>query len=616
MTGNTPSRIGPYEVLGVIGVGTTASVYKAQRAPSTRPVAVKVLNSRVASDPASADRFRREAQSMARLVHSNIAQVVDVGLDGDAPYLVMEYVDGSSLAQRIAAARLTPTEALYVIEEIAKALQFSHQHGVIHRDLNPRNVLVSPDLSVVKLADVGLSRAPAPSAGAGGATGTFVGLGAMQYTAPEQASGGVAADHRADIYALGMILYHGLTGQLPVGRVGLPSELNKDVPVSLDPIVLKCLASNPTDRYDSVGAFLADLAPLEKVTHHQLARELNRFWPTRALTGTSVGPVAPDAPDASGPATRIVIGAVAVVVVLIAVGLSVRWFRSAAPAAPQAAPAAAQAQTAAPTPAPAVPAKPAPAAGQTAATKDSTLAAEAAAALASLKADAGRSAPADALIRQRGWLARYGNTASAAEGLLLLADTQARAGQLQESLLTCRDVETRFRGLPPAAEALLRHAQLLQQVKASPEESLDRLAEIARDYPASQAFLPAMVLKAGLEDKLKLQAVDPQRGTSVPASLMTRRLVASRVTNGPAAMAALRQIASTYEDLKRFDQAAKTYVELGTRYPEATPDAWFAAAEIYERRLNDKAAAKAAYLKVPPASPRYRDAQSRAQKLR
>jgi len=242
--------------------------------------------------------------------------------------------------------------------------------------------------------------------------------------------------------------------------------------------------------------------------------------------------------------------------------------------------------------------------------------AEAAAALTVLKTEAGSMAPAESVRRQRAWLARYSGTPSTAAAMLLLADTQARSGQLQDAMLTCRDIETRFRGEPRAADALLRHAQWLQQVKARPEETLARLTEIGRSYPASDAFLPAMTLKAVIEDKLKLREVDPQTGVSVPASLATRRLVASRSTNDAAVMSALRQVADTYDDLKRYDQAARTYTELGTRYPLSTPDPWFAAAELYEKRLHDKTAARAAYLKVPPGSSRYKDAQSRAQRIR
>jgi len=209
---DTPSRIGPYRVLGELGRGGMGRVLRVEHEDGPgRPLALKLLHVAL---PRSMERFRREGEALRRLDQPGVVRVVDTGLAGSLPYLVMELVEGESLAARIARARTSgdrpePTDAARLVARIARAVHAAHEAGVLHRDLNPRNVLVRPDGEPVVI-DFGLGRADdAPTM-----TGSGDMLGTPQYMAPEQARG-ERVDHRADVYGLGAILYELLTLEPP-----------------------------------------------------------------------------------------------------------------------------------------------------------------------------------------------------------------------------------------------------------------------------------------------------------------------------------------------------------------------------------------------------------------
>ncbi len=275
MAPDYPARIGAYHVLGVIGTGKLGTVYRAYDEAQARVVALRVLSRELLTDAPRLERFRRESQALSALSHPNIVATLDNGKDGDLTYLVMEYVDGSSLVDRVRSARPTLNECVQIIREVALGLSAAHAKGIVHGDIVPRNILVSRDLSVVKIVDFGtdVHGAVPPSAG----TVTNARLGALLYRAPELLLNQSAADNRSDIYSLGVIAYEILTGRMPVGKFSLPSAANQQVPLDLDPVILRCLSSDPAHRYQSVNGFLSDLDKVRDVADYQVISELKQL---------------------------------------------------------------------------------------------------------------------------------------------------------------------------------------------------------------------------------------------------------------------------------------------------------------------------------------------------
>ena len=249
-------------------------VYKGFQHSLSRLVAIKVLPPEFQSDPERVERFHREAQAIAILSHPNIVQIIDKGAEGKTLYFVMEFVDGVSLDTLLRERRLTLVESLHVAKEIAKGLAGAHASGIIHRDLKPRNVLVSRDLSMVKLVDFGISRVEVLSQAAGPLTSAHTSLGTLYYYSPEQARDPSKVDQRSDIYSLGVICYEMLTGQVPVGQFQLPSEVNPELSSQVDALLLKCLATDRAKRYAGAKDFLADVDKLEKAAGIALLDEL------------------------------------------------------------------------------------------------------------------------------------------------------------------------------------------------------------------------------------------------------------------------------------------------------------------------------------------------------
>jgi len=264
-------RIGRYEILAPLGAGGMGEVYYARDPELERPVAIKILTSARATGP-QLERFQREARAIARITHAHICTIYDVGQVGEVPFLVMELLEGETLAQRLERGPLSVDRALTAASEIAAALDAAHRKGVIHRDLKPSNVMLTQD--GVKLLDFGLAklREGEPSETVDNPTrslrltdqGTV--LGTIPYMAPEQVEGR-DTDARTDVFALGVILYEMTAGRPPFeGRSGasvmaailthdpLPlSGARPGVPGSVDRVVRKCLAKDPDDRWQSAS---------------------------------------------------------------------------------------------------------------------------------------------------------------------------------------------------------------------------------------------------------------------------------------------------------------------------------------------------------------------------
>src|SRR6201987_5612618 len=265
---------GRYELDGIVGRGGMAEVFRARDIRLDRIVAIKTLRADLARDQIFQARFRREAQSAASLNHPSIVAVYDTGEDMatgvPVPYIVMEYVDGRTVRDLLQEGhRLLPERSLEIIDGVLRALDYSHQAGIVHRDIKPGNVMVTRN-GDIKVMDFGIARAMSDSQAT--MTQTAQVIGTAQYLSPEQARG-ERVDSRSDLYSTGCLLYELLTGRPPLtgdSPVAIayqdvrenpvpPPRVDPDVPPWADAIVLKAMAKSPADRYQTAGDMRADL---------------------------------------------------------------------------------------------------------------------------------------------------------------------------------------------------------------------------------------------------------------------------------------------------------------------------------------------------------------------
>jgi serine/threonine protein kinase len=247
------------ELVRFIGQGGMGAVYEARQKDLDRVVALKILPPDVAKDSAFAERFTREARALARLNHPGIVTIYDFGRADDVYFFLMEYVGGVSLRQLLAKGRVSARESLAIVSQICDALQFAHDNGIVHRDIKPENILLDRR-GRVKVADFGLAKiVEQGEAVTGRDPGSVTGLtengkilGTPHYMAPEQAEMPSEVDHRADIYALGVVFYQMLAGELP-GRSVQPPSSKVAIDVRLDEVVLRALEKNPQRRYQQVS---------------------------------------------------------------------------------------------------------------------------------------------------------------------------------------------------------------------------------------------------------------------------------------------------------------------------------------------------------------------------
>src|SRR6478609_5903405 len=259
---------GRYRVVRKLGTGGMANVYLAEDQELGRSVAIKMLDERHSQDEQFVERFRREAKNAAGLSHPNIVSIYDRGQAEGTYYIAMEYLEGRTLKELLIARGPTPlTVAIDYARQILSALGFAHRHGIVHRDIKPHNVVVAPD-GRLKVTDFGIARS-----GTSQMTETGSIIGTAQYLSPEQAKGAPVTP-ASDIYSVGIVLYEMITGSVPfTGDTPLeiamkhlsttplpPSEARPEVPHELDSIVLRALAKDPEDRYQSADEMDADLA--------------------------------------------------------------------------------------------------------------------------------------------------------------------------------------------------------------------------------------------------------------------------------------------------------------------------------------------------------------------
>jgi serine/threonine protein kinase len=275
------SRLFPQlELLDFIGRGGMGAVYKARQRELDRLVALKILPPGIGRDPAFAERFTREAKALAKLSHPGIVTIHDFGRTNGLYFLVMEFVDGVNLRQLLGSDRVSPREALAIVPEICDALQYAHDQGIVHRDIKPENILLDRR-GRVKVADFGLAKIIAADSDpvnqalstcegdesktpATLTSGTKI-LGTPAYMAPEQVNHPNQVDHRADIYALGVVFYQMLTGGLPDQPFDVPSKKVR-IDIRLDEVVMRALEKEPQRRYQQISQIKSAVDTIAQTT--------------------------------------------------------------------------------------------------------------------------------------------------------------------------------------------------------------------------------------------------------------------------------------------------------------------------------------------------------------
>jgi serine/threonine protein kinase len=274
-----------FEILDLLGQGGMGAVYRARQRSHDRLVALKLIPAAWNEDPTFVERFQREARTVAKLDHPNVVAGYDSGHLDHYCYFVMEYVDGPNLRDMLESGPLPPGEAFGIVDQMCDALSYAHSLGIVHRDIKPENILLDdepliapPDAGLagaaarVKIADFGLAKLLEPEPDDFTLTTREHVLGTPQYMAPEQIERPSEVDHRADIYALGVVLYEMLTGELPLGRFEPVSRM-ADVDRRVDDVVLRCLEKDPDRRYPDAAEVKDELVRIQAIA---LARSTRR----------------------------------------------------------------------------------------------------------------------------------------------------------------------------------------------------------------------------------------------------------------------------------------------------------------------------------------------------
>ena len=264
------TQLGSYEIIESVGQGGMATVYKAYHPPLDRQVAIKVIHSLFARDEAQRRRFRREARAVARLVHPNIVPVYDFAEKELQPYLVMRFIEGETLKDRMSVGPMAAAEITRIMSQIAAGLDYAHQQNVLHRDVKPSNIILGSNGEVF-LTDFGLARL----ADAGESTiSQDRMMGTPFYMSPEQARGDVQLTTQTDIYSFGIILYELVTGRVPFNadtsftvvhnhifaEPPRPSNLNPTIPTAVENVILRALRKQPEERYPTASVLMAEFA--------------------------------------------------------------------------------------------------------------------------------------------------------------------------------------------------------------------------------------------------------------------------------------------------------------------------------------------------------------------
>lgn len=277
-------QVGPYQIVGQLGQGGMATVYKAYHPELDRHVAIKVMHETFLEDQNFQERFRREARIVAALEHPHIVPIYGYDQYKRQPYLVMKFIEGRTLKEVLIKAPPTLEEVLHIITAVGSALTYAHEKGVLHRDIKPSNIVIDTD-NIPYLADFGLARVL--QAGESTMSQDMV-LGTPHYISPEQAQGKKDIDGRTDIYSLGVVLYELVVGRVPFSAdtpfavihdhiytpLPLPTAVNPEIPVAVEAVLFKALAKRPADRHATANALVEDFRDaIEESNLHELSSD-------------------------------------------------------------------------------------------------------------------------------------------------------------------------------------------------------------------------------------------------------------------------------------------------------------------------------------------------------
>jgi serine/threonine protein kinase/tetratricopeptide (TPR) repeat protein len=613
----TGQTVAHYRLVAKISEGAGAVVYHAHDLALGREVVLKLVA------PGGLDgvaRFQHEARAISSLNHPNICTIYEIGEHDGWHFLAMELLDGEVLARDISRGPLALERLIDIAIQIADALDAAHEERIVHRDLKPANIFVTRS-GRVKLLDFGVALllpARAESATAGRITTSAAGT--IPYMSPEQAQA-EALDHRSDLFSLGTVLYEMATGRRPfvaatapetlsaiaTSAPPAPSAINPQVPADLDRIIAKALEKKPALRYQTASDVRTDLQrlkrDLEANTRHLLPlqpagarRSRLRVWGGGAaaslllaaagwllfvpdlppsLIGVAAGPVSPSqVPPPQPVLPAMVIGQVAPVLLT-----------------------------------PAKPVPPTPARNDRNEGRPASPAVDELA-IARNQIDLRLYDQAIETLRRS---ADSSQGRQAIDSLFLTASIHETRGDIDNAMSTYVEIATRFAGDPRAPEAQVKLAQAVLKSKRAEKErdALRTLNSLVDKYPDSVWAPRALLIRAELETKAGAFERDDERGGSLPAAAVTYRRITQRYPASECVPTAMQRLASLYVETKRFASAAAVLEQLGARDREGRYGAWFAAAEIYEKRLKDPEKARAAYGRVPPSSPHYAEAQKK-----
>ncbi len=625
MTGQTVTH---YRVGEKIGEGGSAVVYRAEDLSLGRDVVIKFFPS---VDAGGLTRLQHEARTISSLNHPNICTIYEIGDHEGRPFLAMEMLDGQELSQVIAGRPLKIDRIVDLGTQIAEALDAAHAEGIVHRDIKPANIFVTR-AGRIKLLDFGVAvMVPRRVDPATARLLLSTSGGTVPYMSPEQA-GVEDLDHRTDLFSLGVVLYEMATGRRPFAgktagevlaaimnqQASPPSELNPAVPLELERIITKALEKNPALRHQTASDLRADLL--------RFKRDLDR-------PGGVESPAA--AQRRATPAARPSRWRWAAAMVGVTAGAGIVWVGIAA-LRPRPAPlvTGVQASDAVQVPDVERPSVTAPAAAPSSAAPapppPSVVEEKPRIKPAEREATPPPSAEYLQAARQQidmklydqaidglRMVAQGSHRQHAIEASFLIASVHDARGDTASAMSTYIEVANRFPSDPRAAEALFRLAESTLQSKRrnKEQEARQTLSELVEKYPRSTWAPQALLVRGDVETRQRVHQHDETLGGSVPTGAVTYREIVKRYPSSDAALPALNKLARFYADTERFEMAAAAFETLAARDDQNRYDGWFAAGEIYDKRLKDHARARAAYSRVRPSSPHFDDARKRINRL-
>ena len=598
MQGQTLSH---YRVLKMVGQGASGVIYQAEDLSLGRLVALKCLRSDLFAKEATVVRFQHEARTASSINHPNICTIHEISEHEGRQFIVMEWLEGRTLADLIDRRPLKLEPLFDYAIQIADGLHAAHTTSIVHRDVKPSNILITTN-GQAKILDFGISSLVSPLCAPQLREPTAL-VGTAPYVSPEQIQGDVL-DLRSDLFSLGVVLYEMATGRRPfiggtiaeVARLIVeqvpkpPRTLNPDIPVELDRIVMKALEKNPKLRFQTAADLRADLLRLRRDFDSGTLRTILRPLPNPL--GEHVGSATPWL--MTGQAA--IAGTIASTVLLLGLGFfasrqlmrppnhvdaaSEVVERKPIPGtniflpSPEKSPV--QAREAAPPPLrtnpEVLPGITHRESGNRGSPNES-------------RCGTSRTSTRDASIGRH----EVPRCAGSHQGVLSHGFCPASSGAARRCHGHVFGNRASFQRGCPCFRSPLSFCRSDAQVETRCQRSEARevLAQLANTYPDVVWAPRALMMKAGIEERKRLYERDRRLAIVVPSALVTYRRLISAYPAAEENSIALEKLAKLYEEIKRFDLAAATFVDLGTRYPSAEQDAWYRAAELYRRRLND-----------------------------